>query len=136
MTGPAELIIAIAAWIAQQERIRLSERTKAALEKAPEEGRVGIRPYTTTCTIRIIRQPGVSLLNHLDFAARFERAPRRDFVTESPKLIVQETPKSTPSSQKTKSNVTGETYGRTNKNRAGSARAGHAYFSQFSGLWH
>jgi len=44
-TGPAcELMIAIAAWIAQQERIRLSERTKAGLEKARKQGRIGGRP--------------------------------------------------------------------------------------------
>jgi DNA invertase Pin-like site-specific DNA recombinase len=44
-TGPAgELMIAIAAWIAQQERVRLSERTKAGLEKARREGRIGGRP--------------------------------------------------------------------------------------------
>jgi DNA invertase Pin-like site-specific DNA recombinase len=43
-TGPAgELMIAIAAWIAQQERIRLSERTKAGLEKARRQGRIGGR---------------------------------------------------------------------------------------------
>ena len=44
-TGPAgELMIAIAAWIAQQERIRLSERTKAGLERARRAGRIGGRP--------------------------------------------------------------------------------------------
>jgi DNA invertase Pin-like site-specific DNA recombinase len=44
-TGKAgELMIAIAAWIAQQERIRLSERTKAGLEKARKQGRIGGRP--------------------------------------------------------------------------------------------
>jgi DNA invertase Pin-like site-specific DNA recombinase len=44
-TGPAgELMIAVAAWIAKQERIRLSERTKAGLEKARQQGRIGGRP--------------------------------------------------------------------------------------------
>jgi DNA invertase Pin-like site-specific DNA recombinase len=44
-TGPAgELMIAIAAWIAQQERVRLSERTIAGLEKARHQGRIGGRP--------------------------------------------------------------------------------------------
>jgi DNA invertase Pin-like site-specific DNA recombinase len=44
-TGPAgELMIAIAAWIAQQERKRLSERVHAGLEKARKQGRVGGRP--------------------------------------------------------------------------------------------
>jgi DNA invertase Pin-like site-specific DNA recombinase len=44
-TGPAgELMIAIAAWIAQQERVRLSDRTLAGLAKARKQGRVGGRP--------------------------------------------------------------------------------------------
>jgi DNA invertase Pin-like site-specific DNA recombinase len=43
-TGPAgELMVAIAAWIAQQERKRLSERVVAGLEKARRQGRVGGR---------------------------------------------------------------------------------------------
>jgi DNA invertase Pin-like site-specific DNA recombinase len=44
-TGPAgELMVAIAAWIAEQERIRLSERTRAGLARARKEGRIGGRP--------------------------------------------------------------------------------------------
>lgn len=44
-TGPAgELMIAIAAWIAKQERIRISERTKAGLARARAKGRIGGRP--------------------------------------------------------------------------------------------
>lgn len=44
-TGPAgELMIAVAAWIAKQERIRISERTKAGLARAAREGRKGGRP--------------------------------------------------------------------------------------------
>ena len=44
-TGPTgELMIAIASWIAQQERNRLSERTLAGLEKARRAGRIGGRP--------------------------------------------------------------------------------------------
>jgi DNA invertase Pin-like site-specific DNA recombinase len=43
-TGPAgNLMIAIAAWIAEQERIRISERTKAGLARARKQGRVGGR---------------------------------------------------------------------------------------------
>jgi len=39
-TGPAgELMIAIAAWIAKQERIRISERTKAGLATARAKGK-------------------------------------------------------------------------------------------------
>lgn len=44
-TGPAgELMIAIAAWIAKQERIRISERTKAGLARARREGKHCGRP--------------------------------------------------------------------------------------------
>lgn len=44
-TGMAgELMIAIAAWIAKQERLRISDRTKAGLARARAKGRVGGRP--------------------------------------------------------------------------------------------
>lgn len=44
-TGPAgELMIGIAAWIAQQERLRISERTKAGLAKALLRGKRLGRP--------------------------------------------------------------------------------------------
>lgn len=44
-TGPAgELMLAIAAWIAKQERLRISERTKAGLARAKRQGRCGGRP--------------------------------------------------------------------------------------------
>jgi DNA invertase Pin-like site-specific DNA recombinase len=43
-TGPAgELMLAVAAWIAKQERIRISERTKAGLVRARAKGRIGGR---------------------------------------------------------------------------------------------
>jgi DNA invertase Pin-like site-specific DNA recombinase len=43
-TGPAgELMIAIAAWIAKQERVRISDRTKAGLAVARAKGRIGGR---------------------------------------------------------------------------------------------
>jgi DNA invertase Pin-like site-specific DNA recombinase len=43
-TGPAgELMIAVAAWIAEQERKRISERTLAGLAKARRQGRIGGR---------------------------------------------------------------------------------------------
>jgi DNA invertase Pin-like site-specific DNA recombinase len=43
-TGPAgELMIAVAAWIAEQEHQRISERTKAGLAKARRAGRIGGR---------------------------------------------------------------------------------------------
>jgi len=44
-TGPAgELMIAVAAWIAKQERIRISERVKAALKLAKVKGTRSGRP--------------------------------------------------------------------------------------------
>lgn len=44
-TGPAgELMLAVAAWIAKQERVRISERTKAGLARARAHGRIGGRP--------------------------------------------------------------------------------------------
>jgi DNA invertase Pin-like site-specific DNA recombinase len=55
-TGPAgELMIAIAAWIAQQERIRLSERTIAGLQRARKQGRIGGRPTLVVDRERIAR---------------------------------------------------------------------------------
>jgi DNA invertase Pin-like site-specific DNA recombinase len=43
-TGPAgELMIAVAAWIAKQERVRISDRTKAGLAIARSKGRIGGR---------------------------------------------------------------------------------------------
>jgi len=44
-TGPAgELTLAIAAWIAKQERLRISERTKAGMERAKRQGKHCGRP--------------------------------------------------------------------------------------------
>jgi DNA invertase Pin-like site-specific DNA recombinase len=44
-TGPAgELMLAVSAWIAKQERIRISERTKAGLETARKKGKTIRRP--------------------------------------------------------------------------------------------
>jgi DNA invertase Pin-like site-specific DNA recombinase len=38
-TGPAgELMIAVAAWVAKQERVRISERVRAGLSRAKERG--------------------------------------------------------------------------------------------------
>lgn len=55
-TGPAgELMIAIAAWIAQQERTRISERTRAGLERARREGRIGGRPRLIVSHTKIAR---------------------------------------------------------------------------------
>lgn len=44
-TGPAgELMLAIAAWIAKQERLRISERTKAGMDRARRAGKHCGRP--------------------------------------------------------------------------------------------
>ena len=44
-TGPAgELMLAIAAWIAKQERLRISDRTKAGMERARRSGKHVGRP--------------------------------------------------------------------------------------------
>src|SRR6516165_9477930 len=43
-TGPAgELMIAVAAWIAEQKHRRISERVRAGLDKARKQGRIGGR---------------------------------------------------------------------------------------------
>jgi hypothetical protein len=49
--------------MAKQERIRLSERTKAGLEKARKEGRVGGRPKVITDrgNVKELRSMGKSL---------------------------------------------------------------------------
>jgi len=62
-TGPAgELMIAIAAWIAKQERIRISERTKAGLARVRAEGRHCGRPFVVFDRDRAIelRKQGMS----------------------------------------------------------------------------
>src|SRR5262249_28236038 len=58
-TGPAgELMIAIAAWIAQQERKRLSERVVARLEKARKQGRMGGRPRLVVDRAKLLQMDG------------------------------------------------------------------------------
>lgn len=53
--GPAgELMLAVAAWIAQQERLRLSERTKAGLQRAKRQGQVLGRRRAKVDTARVI----------------------------------------------------------------------------------
>jgi DNA invertase Pin-like site-specific DNA recombinase len=42
-TGPAGEMIAVAAWIAEQEHRRISERVRAGLDKARKQGRIGGR---------------------------------------------------------------------------------------------
>lgn len=63
-TGPAgELMLAIAAWIAKQERLRISERTKAGMERAKRAGKHCGRPTRVVDRVRIaeMRKAGLSL---------------------------------------------------------------------------
>jgi DNA invertase Pin-like site-specific DNA recombinase len=62
-TGPTgELMIAIAAWIAKQERVRLSDRVKAGLARASAAGRKGGQPKKLfdRARARELREAGVS----------------------------------------------------------------------------
>jgi DNA invertase Pin-like site-specific DNA recombinase len=62
-TGPAgELMLAIAAWIAKQERIRISERTKAGLARARAQGKHLGRPHAVFSRdkARKLREAGMS----------------------------------------------------------------------------
>jgi DNA invertase Pin-like site-specific DNA recombinase len=58
-----DAVLSILATIAKQERIRLSERTMAGLEKARKEGRVGGRPRVITDRgkVKELRAAGKSL---------------------------------------------------------------------------
>jgi len=63
-TGPAgELMLAIAAWIAKQERIRISERTKAGLRSALRKGKKLGRPMADLDMHKVhkLREQGLSL---------------------------------------------------------------------------
>jgi DNA invertase Pin-like site-specific DNA recombinase len=63
-TGPAgELMLAIAAWIAKQERLRISERTKAGIARARREGKHCGRPVRVFRhdQAREMRKEGASL---------------------------------------------------------------------------
>jgi DNA invertase Pin-like site-specific DNA recombinase len=63
-TGPAgELMIAVAAWIAKQERVRISERVNAGLDRARREGKVLGRPRVVfdRLKVRELRESGQSL---------------------------------------------------------------------------
>lgn len=56
-TGPAgELMLAVAAWIAKQERIRISERTKAGMETARRKGKVLGRPVKAIDRTEVFRR--------------------------------------------------------------------------------
>lgn len=58
-----EILIALAAWMAQQERLRISERTKAGLAIARSKGHIGGRKPKEKDTerIRALRREGKSL---------------------------------------------------------------------------
>lgn len=63
-TGPAgELMLAIAAWIAKQERLRISERTKAGIERAKRAGKHCGRPWRVVDRKKVaeMRKDGLSL---------------------------------------------------------------------------
>jgi DNA invertase Pin-like site-specific DNA recombinase len=63
-TGPAgELMLAVAAWIAKQERQRISDRTKAGLKIARREGKTLGRPRCVVDRdkIRQLQKQGLSL---------------------------------------------------------------------------
>lgn len=91
-TGPAgELMLAVAAWIAKQERLRISERTKAGLDRARREGKHCGRPRRVFRRDEVIRlrdterkswraiaaELGVPLLTVVDAYRCTESTPRR-----------------------------------------------------------
>jgi DNA invertase Pin-like site-specific DNA recombinase len=64
-TGPAgTLMLAVAAWIAEQERRRISERTKAGLATARAKGKKLGRPAVVVDRARVLalRQTGASVV--------------------------------------------------------------------------
>lgn len=82
-TGPAgELMLAIAAWIAKQERLRISDRTKAGMERAKRAGKKCGRPKRVfrIDEARRLRKEGLSLrkiadklgVNFMTLAARLK----------------------------------------------------------------
>jgi DNA invertase Pin-like site-specific DNA recombinase len=58
-----DVIISLLATLAKQETIRVSERTKAGLERARSQGRVGGRPRASVAREQVVRlhQAGMSL---------------------------------------------------------------------------
>lgn len=51
----SDVIISLLATLAKQEAIRVSERTKAGLERARAQGRIGGRPRANVSTERVLR---------------------------------------------------------------------------------
>ena len=72
-TGPAgELMLAIAAWIAKQERIRISDRTKAGLERARRQGKVPGRPKRVFRRDEVVRLRDVERMSWRAIAAALD----------------------------------------------------------------
>jgi DNA invertase Pin-like site-specific DNA recombinase len=70
-TGPAgELMLAVAAWIAKQERLRISERTKAGLDRARREGKHCGRPRRVFRRDEVVRMRDVERLSWRVIAER------------------------------------------------------------------
>jgi DNA invertase Pin-like site-specific DNA recombinase len=69
-TGPAgELMLAIAAWIAKQERLRISDRTRAGLARARRQGRVPGRPKRVFRRDEVVRLRDVQRMSWRAIAA-------------------------------------------------------------------
>jgi DNA invertase Pin-like site-specific DNA recombinase len=72
-TGPAgELMLGIAAWIAKQERIRISDRTKAGLERARRQGKVPGRPKRVFRRDEVVRLRDVERMSWRAIAAELD----------------------------------------------------------------
>jgi DNA invertase Pin-like site-specific DNA recombinase len=72
-TGPTgELMLAIAAWIAKQERIRISDRTKAGLERARRRGKVPGRPKRVFRRDEVVRLRDVERMSWRAIAAALD----------------------------------------------------------------
>jgi DNA invertase Pin-like site-specific DNA recombinase len=72
-SGPAgELLVAVAAWIAKQERIRISDRTKAGLERARRQGKVPGRPKRVFRRDEVVRLREVERMSWRAIAAALD----------------------------------------------------------------
>jgi len=65
-----DVIIALLSTLAKQERVRISERVKAGLEKSRKQGRVGGRPTLDESTIMKIRKLKLSGMSILGIATK------------------------------------------------------------------
>jgi DNA invertase Pin-like site-specific DNA recombinase len=62
-------MLAVAAWVSKQERIRISERTKAGVERARQQGRVPGRPKRVFRRDEVVRLRDVEHLSWRAIAA-------------------------------------------------------------------